>query len=113
MGGFSELQRRTMAPAFVMDASRFKCVVTMVEQIFAKPITLSRQLGIPKSAAYRWRRGRRPLWRLMPQIANALNAPLPRVVEGLWTECVGDPCPCGVAEGRFCPRTSRKRERSP
>ena len=65
---------------------------------------LIQRLGVPKSTVYQWQHGRgRPPWRLMPQIADALAVPLPDLVEALWREKAGDPCPCGCRGTKVFP----------
>jgi hypothetical protein len=69
---------------------------------FRNTALLAQRLGVPKGTAYQWERGSadprpsfRPPARLMPQIADALKLPLPDLLEALWREKDGDPCPCG------------------
>jgi DNA-binding XRE family transcriptional regulator len=75
------------------------------QQIDLKNLALlTQRIGVPKSTVYQWQRGRgRPPWRLMPQIADILTVPLPHLVEALWKENVGDPCPCGCGGKKIFP----------
>jgi DNA-binding XRE family transcriptional regulator len=77
---------------------------------------LAQQLGVPKGTVYQWERGSaaprpsfRPPWRLMPQMADALAVPLPDLVEALWREKAGDPCPCGCAGTKVFPENPAAR----
>jgi DNA-binding XRE family transcriptional regulator len=81
------------------------------QQIDLKNLALlTQQIGVPKSTVYQWQRGRgRPPWRLMPQIADALAVPLPQLVEVLWMEKAGDPCPCGCAGTKVFPENPEAR----
>ena len=79
---------------------------TRVNAGFRNAASLAQLLGVPKGTVYQWERGSadprpcyRPAWRLMPQIAEALAVPLHELVEALWREKAGDPCPCGVCGG--------------
>ena len=82
-----------------------------VQAGFRNAATLAEQLGVPKGTVYQWERGsassvpsHRPPWRLMPQIAEILVVTLPQLVEALWKETVGDPCPCGCGGTKAFPK---------
>src|SRR5262245_33600449 len=69
---------------------------------FPNAALLAQEIGVPKVTAYQWERGsaaasptHRPPARLMSQIADALKVPLSELLESLWREKDGDPCPCG------------------
>jgi len=64
---------------------------------------LRQRLGASKTTIYLWQRGSRPQWRFMRRIADILTVPLPEVVQALWRENVGDPCPCGCGGKKTFP----------
>src|SRR5262245_48607017 len=77
---------------------------------FPNAALLAQRLKVPKVTVYQWERGSvaasptyRPPWRLMPLLAETLAVPLPEVVEALWKETVGDPCPCGCGGTKVFP----------
>lgn len=77
---------------------------------FRNAASLAERLGVPKGTVYQWERGSadpgpsyRPPWRIMPQLAAILNATLPELVEALWRETIGDPCPCGCGGRKALP----------
>jgi transcriptional regulator with XRE-family HTH domain len=83
---------------------------------FPNAALLAQRLGVPKGTVYQWERGSadrrpsfRPPWRLMPQIADALAVPLPDLVEALWREKAGDPCPCGCGGTKVFPENPEAR----
>ncbi len=69
---------------------------------FRNAASLAQRLGVPKGMVYHWEHGSaspvpsyRPSSDLMPQLATILNVTLPELVEALYRETLGDPCPCG------------------
>src|SRR5262245_18841186 len=55
---------------------------------------LAQQLGAPIQTVSRWEHGgNRPPWPWMPKLAATFGVPLEEVVERLWGERLGDPCP--------------------
>ena len=69
---------------------------------FRNAASLAQRLGVPKGMVYQWEHGSaspvpsyRPSSDLMPQLATILNVTLPELVEALYRETLGDPCPCG------------------
>src|SRR5262245_33059426 len=63
--------------------------------------SFAKDIGVPKSTAHQWERGcaanpptHRPPARLMPVIANAVKVSVTDLLEKLWGEKDGDPCPC-------------------
>jgi transcriptional regulator with XRE-family HTH domain len=62
----------------------------------------ARHTGVPKSTAYQWERGsgaarptNRPSKERILQLEEVLKVPATELVEKLWREKDGDPCPCG------------------
>ena len=77
---------------------------------FPNAALLAQRLGVPKGTVYNWERGsaephpsHRPPWWLMPKIAEALGVPVNELVEKLWKEKIGDPCPCGCSGVKIAP----------
>jgi hypothetical protein len=61
------------------------------------------ELGAAKTTVNSWKQGSRPQARFMPKIAVSLNLPFETLVEALWKERVGDPCPCGCGGKKVFP----------
>lgn len=71
---------------------------------------LAQKLAIPKTTVYQWEHGSErhppsncPAWNYMPKLADIFGVPLEELVERLWGEKVGDPCPCGCGGRKTFP----------
>lgn len=62
---------------------------------FPNAALLAQRLGVPKGTVYQWEHGNRPSNRIMLQLATILDVTERELVEALYRETLGDPCPCG------------------
>ncbi len=72
--------------------------------------SLAQRLGVPKVTLCQWERGsadaspsHRPAAQQMLKLRGALGVDLPELVNKLWREDIGDPCPCGCGGKKVFP----------